>query len=78
VHVVGEVQRRAFGRQRLHLALGREDEDLVQFQVRLETLDELVRAGEVLQPLYPLPQPVELLVEVPVGAFLPQFVTIGR
>ncbi len=52
VDLVGEVQRGGAGGERLDLALGREDEDLVLEQVDLEGLDELLGIGQVLLPLH--------------------------
>ena len=60
VDLVGEVQRRRPGGQRLDLALGREDEDLLVEEVDLEVLHELLRVGELLLPVEHRAQPLQL------------------
>ena len=57
VHGVREVDRRRAGRQRLHVALGREHVDLVREEVRVERLDELARIGLVRLPVDELAHP---------------------
>ena len=58
---VGEVDRRAAGRQALHVALGREDEDLVLEQVDAQRVHELARVAGLRLPLHHLAQPGELV-----------------
>src|SRR5204863_6129729 len=60
VDLVGEVERRGPGRERLDLALRREDEDLLVEQVDLEVLHELFGVGELLLPVEHRAQPLEL------------------
>ncbi len=67
VHLVGEVQRRGAGRERLHLALRGEDVHLVLEQVDLQRLHELVRIGQVLLPVEHRAQPLQLGVVVEAG-----------
>ncbi len=47
VHAVGEVDRAGAGGEVDHVAIGREDEDLVVEQVHLEEFEELVALREV-------------------------------
>ena len=51
VDLVGEVERRRARRQRLDLALGREDEDLVLEQVDLQGVHELLGVRQLLLPV---------------------------
>ena len=64
VDLVGEVQRRRAGGERLDLALGREDEDLLVEEVDLQRLHELGGVAQVLLPVHHLAQPLELLLAV--------------
>jgi hypothetical protein len=64
VDLVGEVQRGRAGGQRLDLALGREDEDLLVEEVDLQRLHELLGVLEVLLPVEHVAQPLELLLAV--------------
>src|SRR3712207_4552862 len=64
VDLVGEVQRRGAVRQRLDLALGREDEDLLVEEVDLQRLHELLGVLELLLPVEHVAQPLELLLAV--------------
>ena len=57
---VGEVDRRRAAREHAHVALGREDVDLVGEEVDLHALEELGRVLEVLLELHQLAQPAEL------------------
>ena len=61
VDLVGEVQRRGARGQRLDLALGREDEDLLVEEVDLQVLHELLGVLELLLPVEHRAQPLELL-----------------
>ncbi len=61
MHVEGEVDRRGALGELLHVALRREDEDLVLVQVDLEELEELLRAVRVLLQLEELAEPAEVL-----------------
>src|SRR4029450_11651317 len=61
VNLVGEVQRRGAGGERLDLALGREDEDLFVEEVDLQVLHELLGVLELLLPVEHRAQPLELL-----------------
>ena len=63
VDLVREVERRGARRQRLDLALGREDEHLVLEEVRLQRLGELLRVVRVLLPVEQLAQPLDLLLD---------------
>ena len=67
---VGEVHRRRVARQRLHLALRREDVDLLRVELDLQVLQELLRIAHLLLPLEQLAQPQEVLL-VAVGADAP-------
>ncbi len=58
VHRVGEVERRRTRRERLDLALGREDVDLVVVEVELQALHELLRARGLRLPLHEVANPV--------------------
>ena len=60
VDLVGEVQRRGAGGQRLDLALGREDEDLVLDQLAAQLVGELRRVLGVGLPVQQRLQPLEL------------------
>ena len=51
VDLVGEVQRRGAGGERLDLALGREDEDLVLDELAAQRVGELRRVLDVLLPV---------------------------
>ena len=62
VDLVGEVQRRGAGGERLDLALGREDEDLVLDQLAAQLVGELRRVLGVALPVQQRLQPLELLV----------------
>ena len=57
VHRVREVDRGGAGRQRYHVALGREDEDLVARQVEAQRLQELAGVLGLLLPVEQLAQP---------------------
>ena len=72
VDLVGEVQRRGADRERLDLALGREDEDLVLDQLAAELVGELRRVLRVSLPIQQRLEPLELLVGRvhPAGAVL--------
>ena len=61
VDLVGEVDRRRAAREDAHVALGREDVDLVLEEVDLHALEELGRVLELLLPLEQLPEPREAL-----------------
>ena len=63
--------------QPLHVALGREDEDLVLVEVDLQELEELLRAVGVLLQLQQLAEPAEVLVEL-VGLPVPLVDPVGR
>ena len=68
VHVEGEIDRgRALG-QPLHVALRREDEDLVLVEVDLQELEKLLGRVGVLLQLEQLAEPAEVLVQL-VAAF---------
>ena len=58
---VGEVHRRRVARERLHLALRREDVDLFGVELDLEVLEEFLRIADLLLPFEELPQPDEVL-----------------
>ena len=60
VDLVGEVQRRRAGGQRLDLALGREDEDLLLDQLAAQVVGELARVVRVALPVEQRLQPLEL------------------
>ena len=60
----GEVDRGSTGRQALHVAFRREDEDLVLVQIDLEELEELFGRVRVLLKLDELPEPAEVLVQL--------------
>ena len=62
VDLVGEVQRRRAGRERLDLALRREDEDLVLDQLDAQRVRELRRVLDVLLPVEQALEPLELVV----------------
>jgi hypothetical protein len=64
VHVEGEVDRRGPLRQPLHVALRREDEDLVLVEVHLQELEKLLRTVGVLLQLQELAEPAEMLVQL--------------
>ena len=63
VDLVGEVERRGAGAERLDLALRREHEHLVLEEVCLERLSELLRIGQLLLPVEQMPQPLDLLLD---------------
>ena len=64
MHVEGEIDRRAALGQPLHVALRREDEDLVLVQVDLQELEELLGAVGVLLQLEQLAEPAQVLVQL--------------
>ena len=64
VHVEREVDGGGALRQPLHVALGREDEDLVLVEVDLQELEELLGAVRVLLQLEQLAEPAEVLVQL--------------
>ena len=67
VDEVREVHRRRAARQRLDLALRREDVDLFRIELDPQVLHELLRIAHFLLQLEQLPQPVEVLL-VALGA----------
>ena len=68
VDAVGEVDGRRTGREIDHVALRREDEDLVLEEVDLERLQPLVRIAEVAVEVEQLAQPGELGLDFDVAA----------
>ncbi len=64
VDLVGEVERRRAGGQRLDLALRREDEDLVLEQVDLQGVHELLGVRQLLLPVQEPSEPAQLAVVV--------------
>src|SRR4051794_24103943 len=60
VDLVGEVERRRAGGERLHLTLRGEDEDLLVEEVDLQVLHELLGVLELLLPVEHRAQPLEL------------------
>ena len=77
VHVEREVDRRRALGQPLHVALRREDEDLVLVEVDLQELEELLGAVGVLLQLEQLAEPAEVLVEL-VGLAVALVEPVGR
>ena len=78
VHVEGEVDRGSPLGEPLHVALRREDEDLVLVEVDLEELEKLFRVMGLLLELEQLPEPAEVLVQL-VGTLLGGLVEpVGR
>ena len=63
VHPVGEVDRGAPRRQRAHVALGGEDEDLVLEDVDLHGVDEGLGVEQLLLPVHEQAEPAVALVE---------------
>ena len=72
VDAVGEVDGGRAARQRSHLALRREDVDLLGIEVDLQVLQELLRIAHLLLHLEQLPHPLEvaLVAMVADAAFL--------
>ena len=64
VHVEGEVDGGGALGQPLHVALRREDEDLVLIEIDLQELEEFLGAVGVLLQLEQLAEPAEMLVEL--------------
>ena len=61
VHGVGQVDRRGPGRQRDHVALGGEDEDLLAAQVEAQRLQEVAGVGGLPLPVEQLAHPRHLV-----------------